>query len=442
MDFVSNQNPQIEEMLHDLGIDHIDTLFSAIPKEIKHPPPLNNDGLSEAEVFKLMDAISCENRIDRVNYIGAGAYQHYIPAIVSAITSRSEFLTSYTPYQPEISQGILQATFEFQSAIAALTGMQIANAGVYDGASACAEAALMALRIQKGRKRVLLAESLHPSYRKVVELYLKGLNADCLLIPYNNEGFLDEKAYKQLINSDTACVLIQSPNFFGCLEEMPKWSQIAKNDQALFISCGNPLTYALLQTPHEFGADIAVGDCQPFGLPLQFGGPYIGYMTCKEEFVRQLPGRIVGMTQDNKKQRGFVLTLQAREQHIRREKAVSNICTNQALASLASLITMMWYGPHGLKNLAITNYQRTHYLKQNLSQISGFNTWNNHFNEFTLQIPCDEKHFLNHFHLHGIEPGLALSRFYPNLRNHFLVCVTELKSLQELNQYIEVAKTL
>ena len=437
MDFVSNETPQIQEMLSVLGVDSIEALFDSIPQSLKQPRLSNDDGLSELEVMRLIESIAKENRFSEVdNYLGGGAYAHHIPALVGAITSRSEFLTSYTPYQPEISQGILQAIFEFQSVMANLTGMDVANAGVYDGASACAEAILMALRIQKGKHHLLMAESLQPSYRSVIELYVEGLGVELEFLPVVS-GKVDLNACRQVVREDTACLLVQSPNYGGVLEETKALVEIAHEKKALFISCGNPLAYALFQPPGAYGADIAVGDCQPLGLALQFGGPYAGYMTSREDYVRQLPGRIVGQTLDQEGKKGFVLTLQAREQHIRREKATSNICTNQALATLASLITLLWYGPQGLYRLALTNYQRAHYLSEQLKEIAGFHIDEPFFNEFTLHLPYSTERYLDHFRKHQIEPGIPLSD-----KKKMIVAVTELKTKEQLDRYVETAKQI
>ncbi len=348
MDFISNQAPQIKEMLALLGLNHIDELFSAIPADLILPRPLSDDGLSEYEGLCLMKKLADKNTFSNFeSYLGAGAYEHHVPAIAAAICGKSEFLTSYTPYQAEASQGMLQAIFEFQSAVCALTGMDAANASVYDGASACAEALLMALRCKPGKNKILIAKSVHPHYRGVVAQYLGCHDCQIECIPFNANGAINEDSFDQLIDEKTAAVLIQSPNFFGVLEKTQSLFDKVKQREALTILCANPLVYGLCLSAAEQGADIAVGDCQPFGIPLQFGGPYAGYMACKQELVRQLPGRIAGETLDRIRRRGFVLTLQAREQHIRREKATSNICTNQALAALASLIAILWYGKEG-----------------------------------------------------------------------------------------------
>lgn len=441
MDFVSNQSPQIADMLKEIGVSSVEELFSAIPSHLRHFEPLVQDGLSEAEVVREMESIASRNNfINRDSFLGAGAYAHYIPALVGAITSRSEFLTSYTPYQPEISQGVLQASFEFQSAISALTALPVAGAGVYDGASATAEAALMALRLKKGKKRIAISNALHPSYEAAVRLYLSGLKVEIDTIETAIGKQIDSESFKKALGEDTAGVIVQSPNFFGTIENMRELAHLAKEKEVLFIACGNPLFYALFDPPGEYGADIAVGDCQPFGLPLQYGGPYAGYMACQEPYIRQLPGRLVGETVDINGKRGFVLILQTREQHIRREKATSNICTNQALATLASLITLLWYGPKGLPALALTNYRRAHYLAENLEKIPGIRIWKPFFNEFTVEFSEPMETFFKRFRSNGIEPGLPLNRFYSHLNRHVLVAVTELKTVEQLNRYIETAK--
>ena len=431
MDFISNKEPQIAEMLSIIGVKSIHELFACIPEKLRLKPPSFDDGLSEYEGLKLMEELAAKNTFASFdNYLGGGAYEHHVPAIVSTICSKSEFLTSYTPYQAEASQGMLQIIFEFQSAICALTGMDVANASVYDGASACAEALLMALRQNKPRKKILIASSLNPRYLAVINQYLNN-QAEIDFVP-----LLPEKM-KELLNEQPAALLIQSPNFFGWMEDAASLFQMAKKAGALSILCANPLSYGLYPSAGELGADIAVGDCQPFGIPMQFGGPYCGYMACKKELVRQLPGRIVGETVDMQSRRGFVLTLQAREQHIRREKATSNICTNQALAAMAALIAILWYGKKGLPALAKANYQRACYLRQKLSEIPGVlvDTKRMIFNEFIVQFEQPIDNVIRHFRSFKIEPGLRLG-------NSLLIAVTETKSKKELDSFINCATTI
>jgi len=437
MDFISNQKPQIEEMLQALGVKEIIDLFAAIPADLKLKAPSVDDGLSEYEGLRHMEQLAAKNTFPTFeNYLGGGAYEHHVPALVSAICGKSEFLTSYTPYQAEASQGMLQAVFEYQSSICALTGMDVSNASVYDGASACAEALLMALRYHKTRTKLLIADTLNPHYKAVIETYLLSHEYKIVYVPHH-AGVLDIDFLQKEINDQTAALLIQNPNYLGVLDDVKKSFALAKAEGSLCILCADPLVYGLCSSAADLNADIAVGDCQPLGLPLEFGGPYAGYMACRQEFMRQLPGRIVGETVDTKGERGFVLTLQAREQHIRREKATSNICTNQALAALASLITILWYGKEGMKELALTNYQRCAYLKEQLSKIQGIRIQSTQptFNEFVVEFNQPIDRVLTHFRKQGIEPGIRLNG------SSLLVAVTETKSQEQLDRYVAAAKT-
>lgn len=445
MDFISNQDPQIQEMLAVIGVKTLDELFEAIPARLRLKRPAQDDGLSEYEGLRLMESLAAQNTFPSLeSYLGAGAYEHHVPALVGAVTSKSEFLTAYTPYQAEASQGMLQIIFEFQSAICALTGLDVANASVYDGACACAEAVLMAMRYHKDRSKILIADSLHPHYRGVVNQYLQSHDCQIQSIPFNTDQQINLEEFDKLLDDQTAAVLIQSPNFFGALELVKEISKRAQQAGALTILCANPLAYGIYASAAELGADIAVGDCQPFGIPLEFGGPYAGYMACRQELVRQLPGRLVGETVDTKGRRGFVLTLQAREQHIRREKATSNICTNQALAALASLVAMLWYGKEGVPALALTNYQRAAYLRHQLAALPGLkvNEQVPILNEFVVQFAYPIAEVRAHFCMHGIEPGLALERYFPEFSSHLLVAVTETKSLAQLDRYVQIAQLL
>lgn len=445
MDFISNQQQQIDEMLASIGISSIEELFVDIPRKIKRDAPTEDDGLSEWEGIQLMHRLANNNRFSGMeNYMGAGCYEHHVPALVGAITAKSQFLTAYTPYQAEASQGMLQIIFEYQSAVCGLTGLDVSNASLYDGASACAEAMLMALRLQKTRQRIVVAASLNPRYLAVVRQYLECHGTFIDVVPFDKGGLLDLKALKESLNSDCAALLIQNPNFLGSMDLVQEAFTLAHDAGALAVLCGNPLAYGLYRDAKECGADIAVGDMQPFGLPMQFGGPYVGYIACKNEFVRQMPGRIAGETSDTEGRRGFVLTLQAREQHIRREKATSNICSNQALAALASLIAMLWYGKQGTKELALTNYQRASYLRKKLSEIKGLQIINTGpiFNEFTVKFPLPMQTVLAHFEAHGIAPGVDLGQFYPELSGCLLVAVTETKHRSQLDRFIDVAEKL
>lgn len=407
MDFISNSQPQIDEMLRDLGISSVDELFSAIPEAIRLPRPVCDDGMSELEGLRHMEALAKKNTYTSFeSYLGGGAYEHYIPAIVPSITSMGAFLTSYTPYQAEASQGTLQATFEYQSAICALTGMEVANASMWDGATAAAEAVLMALRLHPDKKKVQIYETVHPHYQAVVRQYLEPHGIE--IVRSAQEGL--------------AAVLVQSPNVYGIIEEVA-------SIKGFVIQIGNPLSYGLYAPPGEMGVAIAVGDTQPFGIPLNFGGPYAGYMATRAEYLRQLPGRLVGETHDTEGRVGYTLVLQAREQHIRREKALSNICTSQALMALSSLIAILWYGKEGIPKLALTNFQRASYLRSLLPNTLPGPI----FNEFTVGFKKPLEEVLRGFRKAGIEPG------WPTLPNHLTVAVTETKTKEGLDKWAEVA---
>lgn len=445
MDFVSNREQQLKEMLSAIGVKSVDELFSDIPKSLLMTRPTVDDGISEFEGLRLMESLSSKNSyLQFDSYLGAGAYEHHVPALVGMVCSKSEFLTSYTPYQAEISQGLLQAIFEYQSSLCALTDMDASNASVYDGGFACAEAVLMALRYNKDKNKILIAESLNPLYRKVVDQYLGNRGFEVIELKALPDGSLDLAKSIEALDANVAAILLQSPNFFGIIENIKPLSAKAKEHGALTILCSNPLSFGLFLTPGELGVDIAVGDCQPFGIPLQYGGPYLGYIACQQDLIRQIPGRLVGETKDSQGRRGYVLTLQAREQHIRREKATSNICTNQALAALASLVAISWYGPDGIKQLALTNFQRTAYLKSELSKINGCKIAckGDHFNEFEVTFDKPIEKVLEHFRSHKIEPGFPLKRFYPSREKSLLVAVTETKNENQLEKYLDVARSL
>lgn len=427
MDFAANQKEQIEKQLNFLGIASIDELYAAVPPSIRQKAPVEDDGLSEMEAFRKMVDLGNQNTFPGYkSYLGGGSYEHYIPALVSFLTQKSEFLTSYTPYQAEASQGYLQAMFEHQSAICALTRMDVAIGSVYDGASATAEAVLMSLRIHPERHKILFASTLNPRYQAVVDQYLKGLFIQPVFIPTRADKRVDVDAFKKLIDGNTAAIVIQSPNYLGIIEEMKEIAAL-KNDSVL-IHVADPMSFGLYAPPGDLGVDISVGDSQPFGIPLQFGGPYAGYMATRSAYMRQLPGRIVGETVDAKGRRGYTLVLQAREQHIRREKATSNICTNQALMSLATLIALLWYGKEGVPKLARLNFERAMTLKTGLEKL-GFKTYSSPiFNEFWAGITNTTP-----FKQNKIIPGIPYE-------NGLIVAVTETKTEEDLERYLKVAK--
>lgn len=440
MDFIANRQAEIEEMTKALGLQSIDELFGDIPRSLLLPRVKDDDGMAECEGLEMMERVSKKNRVvEFESYLGAGAYQHYVPAIVPSIAGKAEFLTSYTPYQAEASQGYLQAIFEFQTAISRLVGLDVANASVYDGASAAAEALSMAFRIKKGK--ALIAESLNPRYRGVIDLYFRHKGQELVTLPIDKAGLLIPEMAEPFLEGDVAAILLPYPTFFGHVEEYSWLIRRAKERGALVILVANPLIFGLFKSAGELGADIVAGDAQVFGVELNYGGPYVGYLACKKEYVRFMPGRLVGKTKDCVGNIAYTLTLQTREQHIRREKATSNICTNQALAALMALITLSWYGKEGLPQLALTNYQRANYLKEELKKLGLKVLPGITFNEFVVVWPNLSK-VISAFKEHKILPGVDVSEYFPQFKDHLLVAVTEMKSKEALDRFVHIAKSL
>ena len=433
MDYVSNTESEKKEMLSYIGVNNILELFKDIDKKLILKKPLKiSKKLSEIEVRKKLESLSQKNHL-MTSFLGAGCYNHFIPAVVNHIISRSEFYTAYTPYQAEISQGALQSIFEFQTYICKLTGMDVANASMYDGSSALAEAAFMAHNITQ-KNKILISKTVHPEYKKVVKTYCSMHNIDCIEINYNN-GIIDIEQLREKIDDETAAVIIQIPNFFGCIENLNEIENIAKEKNTLLIACIVEATsFGLLEPPK---ADIVVGDGQSFGIPLNFGGPAFGFMATKKEYIRKIPGRIVGLTDDAEGNKGFVLTLQAREQHIRREKATSNICTNQALMALAATVYLSMLGKQ-LKDLAYINMQKSHYayekIKQNNFEIAFTTPF---FNEFVIKCN-DAAALISNLQKKKIIPGLNLGKYYPELKNHLLICFTEMHSKEDIDKLIQI----
>jgi len=374
-------------------------------------------------------------------FMGAGSYEHFIPAAVSFLSSRSEFVTSYTPYQPEMSQGTLQAIFEYQTLTARLLGMEVANASQYDGASSLAEALLMAIRIT-GKKKVAVSRLIHPNYLRVLETYLAPANYEIQEMPYLEDGTTDLTGLADA--QDYAALAVQSPNFFGCVEDLAEVGERAHQKNALFVvGFTEPLAYGLYQNPGSLGADIACGEGQSLGIPRSFGGPALGMFSAKHKYVRNMPGRLVGQTVDIEGRRGFVLTLSTREQHIRREKATSNICTNHSLCALTAAIYMAALGQTGIKKLARLNFDKAAYLK-NQMQTAGFKIPFNRatFNEFVVQFPKGFEKTYRQLLEKKIVAGLPLARFYPELSDHYLLCVTETMTKKDIDAFIGAIKQL
>ncbi|HKY63631.1 MAG TPA: aminomethyl-transferring glycine dehydrogenase subunit GcvPA [bacterium] len=447
MRYLPHTPEEIRRMSEAIGIQGPDDLFKVIPEKLRFQGRLElPPALSEIDLLRHLKALGRDNEtVDSLSsFLGGGAYHHYIPVAVSTITGRGEFQTSYTPYQPEISQGTLQAIFEYQTMIASLTGMDLANAGNYDGASALAEAVLMALRLSdEKRDTVLLAGSIHPEYREVVRTYLSNIGCQIVEVPRGADGRLDGAALQKLLNDQVAAVCIQSPNAFGVIEETAKISAAARQAGALLIaSFSEALSLGLLEPPGKQGADIAVGEGASFGNFLNLGGPYLGLFATKKEYVRQMPGRLVGETIDAEGKRGFVLVLSTREQHIRREKATSNICTNQALCALATTVYLSLLGPKGLRQLAEINYAHARYLRDGLTKVPGVKRLfaAPHFNEFVLDLPSDPKQVLSALHAKGIAGGIALGSWGPGLERAILVCATEMNSKSQMDEYIRALR--
>ncbi len=446
MPFIPHTKDDIAAMLSSIGAESIEELFDEIPKDLlsgklTEVPP----GLSEMEISRLMMERANEDGM-YLNFIGAGAYEHHIPAAVWQITTRGEFYSSYTPYQAEASQGTLQLLYEFQTMMASLTGMDVSNASMYDGASALAEAALMAVRSHKTSRRILIPQTVHPVYRKVVRAIVKNQKIEVVEVPFCPEsGQVLPESLEEFAKDEFAALVIPQPNFFGVLEQVDVLTDWAHSKDALAIGVVNPTALALLTPPGEWGskgADIAVGEGQPLGIPLSSGGPYFGFMACKSNLVRQIPGRIIGRTTDLDGKPGFVLTLQAREQHIRRSKATSNICTNQGLMVTAATIFMSLLGPEGLRRVAVQSHTNTLALVEALEKIPGVKRIFSGpvFHEAALSLPKQTNEVLSKLKDQGIIAGLDLQAFYPDMNNALLICATETKTEVDLQRYAQQLK--
>ncbi|MFZ7103186.1 MAG: aminomethyl-transferring glycine dehydrogenase subunit GcvPA [Peptococcaceae bacterium] len=437
MNFVPHTDSERKDMLSHLGLTTTEELFKDIPEQVRLKRELNlPPGLDEMSVRKEVTSLSRKNahNDEFISFLGAGTYDHFRPALISHLLSRSEFYTAYTPYQPEISQGTLQAIFEFQTAVCELTGLDVANASMYDGATALAEAVVMAA-VQTRRNKVLVSSTVHPEYRAVVKTYAWGRNIDIREIPYK-DGKTDFAGYEELLGPDVAAVVIQNPNFFGGIEDLRQIIGTAADHKVMSIISADPVSLALLEAPGQLGADIVVGDGQALGIPPSFGGPHLGFMAAQEKYVRKMPGRIVGIAQDQRGQEGFVLTLQAREQHIRREKASSNICSNQALCALAATIYLSTMGKQGLKEVAVQSLCKADYAKNILNTVPGVEIAfprSKTFQEFVVKTAEPLQAVNRRLREAGIIGGLDLGRFYPELTNHMLICVTETKSKGEID---------
>ncbi len=436
MSYVPNTDQNRKEMLSKIGVRDFAELLQVIPEslhlkgELRLPPPL-----SELELTSLLSAMADRNRNTQqaVCFLGGGAYDHFIPAIVDQIVSRSEYYTAYTPYQAEVSQGTLQTIYEFQSLICELTGMEVANASMYDGATATAEAALLA-HAHTRREQVLVAESVNPDYRKVVNTYCGSIKMRVSTLP-STEGLIDPDQVRKNVSDKTACVIIQTPNFFGLLENLREIEPLAHSTGALLVLVCDPISLGILKTPGEYNADIAVGEGQAMGNNLNLGGPYLGYFAARETLIRKMPGRIVAATTDTRGRRGFVMTLQTREQHIRREKATSNICTNEALCALAASVYLSIMGKNGIRKVAELCLQKSHYAAEEIAKITGLKKKFDapFFKEFVIHTPVPPKVIVKSLLNKGILAGVDLGTLDEKFKNQLLICVTEKRTKEEID---------
>ncbi len=442
MPFLPHTREEEKAMLQAIGASSTKDLFQDIPKELRLQRPLQlPQGLAEKAAWEEVQRLAERNR-HTGNFLcfrGAGAYEHYQPSAVNHLLSRADFYTAYTPYQPEISQGTLQSIFEYQTCICELTGMDVANASHYDGATALTEAALMAVEATR-RAKVAVSTLVHPEYRETMQTYLRRRGVEIIWLPYQEGLTVSGTDLERYLSDEVAAVLIQSPNFWGSIEDLKMFAEKIHEKGGLFVACVDPLSLGVLESPGRLGADIVVGDGQSLGLPLSFGGPYLGFMACKEKYVRRLPGRIVGKTLDRLGREGYVLTLQAREQHIRREKASSNICSNQALCALAATIYLALMGPEGLAEAGNQCLQKSHYARKRLAALPGVTIPFKapFFQEFVVKTKEAPNQINQRLWEAGILGGLDLSKYYPEMENHLLLCVTEMRSREEIERLIQV----
>jgi glycine dehydrogenase subunit 1 len=438
MSYFPNTDADRQAMLAKIGAGSLDDLFAMIPPELRMKRPLCvPPGLGELELSAHMAELAAKNTpaTEAVCFLGGGSYDHFIPAVVDMVAARSEFYTAYTPYQPEASQGSLQAFFEYQTLVAELTGMDVSNASLYDGGSAAAEAVLMAMHAT-GRSRVVTAASVHPEYRQVLATYLSNLGVDLVSLDAP-DGAVSLADLAAAVNNETACVLLQHPNFFGCLEDVEQAAETAHQAGALFVVSVDPISLGLLKRPGQYGADIVVAEGQSLGNPMAFGGPYLGMLACREQFLRRMPGRLVGQTVDRHGRRCWVLTLQTREQHIRREKATSNICTNQGLLALRATVYLSLMGPTGMRDVANLCLQKSRYAAKHLAAVPSLSLAFNRptFKEFVIRAKGrGVADVVERARQQNIFPGVPLEQWYPDLSDCLLVAVTEKRTKEEIDR--------
>ena len=439
MPYLFNTPEEQQAMLEAIGVASIDELFTQIPEKHHFNRPLDIPAaMGEMELTQMMSELSERNGHTGklVCFLGGGSYDHFVPAVVDHIASRGEFYTSYTPYQPEVSQGNLQAMFEYQTLICQLTGLEVSNASLYDGGSAVTEAAMMCLTVTKRHGKIVVPDTVHPEYRQILATYLENLETE-LVVLETNGGLVTPESIQAAVDGQTACIVLQNPNFFGCVEAVQEIADIVHDAGALLVVAFDPISLGRLKRPGDQGADIAVAEGQSLGSPMQFGGPFLGIMACREDFVRRMPGRIAGQTVDRRGKRCWVLTLQTREQHIRRDKATSNICTNQGLFALRASIYLALLGPEGLRETADLCLQKAHYAAEQLAKSERFEiAWSNpYFKEFVVRDRDNQvESLLAQARKRGILAGVPLGKWYPQLSDCFLVAVTEQRTKQQIDE--------
>ncbi|HEX8090131.1 MAG TPA: aminomethyl-transferring glycine dehydrogenase subunit GcvPA [Blastocatellia bacterium] len=437
MRYIPNSPDERRSMLADMGCERIEDLFEQIPEKLRLNEPIGiGSPMSEPDLLAYFRGLASRNAAHYQSFLGAGAYSHFIPTVIDPLISRAEFFTAYTPYQPELSQGTLQYIFEFQTMICQLTGMEVANASLYDGSTAVAESVLMASRVTR-RDRFIIADTIHPQYREVTSSYTKNLGLNTEYAGHTEAGTLDLDSVR--IDKETAAVVVQSPNFFGCVEDLAAIAEATHRAGALFVvAMSEPMSLGVLRPPGACGADIVVGEAQSFGIPLSFGGPYCGMFATNEKYMRQMPGRLVGEAADADGRRGYVLTLSTREQHIRREKATSNICTNQGLFALMATVYLATMGRRGIQEVARQNLQKAHYAASEVAKLDGFGLRFTapFFNEFVVRTPRAAGEVTKRLLDRRIIGGVELQSFYPDMGDSLLVCVTETTSKEAIDNFV------
>ena len=431
-----------QQMLAEIGVDSIEALFESIPPALRLGRPLDlPDGLSEHDLARAVGEWASWNTpaSECLSFLGAGIYDHFIPALVPALVSRGEFLTSYTPYQPEVSQGTLQSLYEFQSLVCRLTGMEVANASMYDGGSALAEGALLAMAVHDDRPRLLIAETLHPAARAVIETYSAGLDFEHVCVR-SKEGRIDLEALESVLDERAGGLVLQHPNFFGCLEDVDTITRMVKEAGATVVSSVDPVSLGLLRPPGAWGADVATAEGQGLGLSMSYGGPLLGIFACRQAYLRRMPGRLIGGTVDLEGRRGYCMTLQTREQHIRREKATSNICTSEALLAIAMTVHVAALGPGGIRQAAHLSLQKAHYAAERIAGLPGYRLPFSapFFKEFVVETPVSSAQIVSELADEGIMAGVDLGRFLTDLDHHLLICVTERRSRDDIDCLVEM----